>query len=88
LHVWRTGEVYTGFWWGNLRERDHLEDPGVDVRIILRWNFAIATACSMTHVCPMSPPKNCKISGSHSSVAGDSTLPVNDAVLSKENHSS
>jgi hypothetical protein len=21
--------VYTGFWWGNLRERDHLEDPGV-----------------------------------------------------------
>jgi hypothetical protein len=23
-------EVYTGFWWGNLRERGHLEDPGVD----------------------------------------------------------
>jgi hypothetical protein len=20
------GEVYTGFWWRNLRERDHLED--------------------------------------------------------------
>jgi len=30
------GEVYTGFWWGNLRERDHLEDPSVDGRIILR----------------------------------------------------
>jgi hypothetical protein len=29
--------VYTGFWWGNLRERDHLEDAGVDGRIILRW---------------------------------------------------
>ena len=32
-------EVYTGFWWGNLRERDHFEDPGVDGRIILRWIF-------------------------------------------------
>jgi len=28
--------VYTGFWWGNLSERDHLEDPGLDGRIILR----------------------------------------------------
>ena len=31
--------MYTEFWWGNLRERDHLEDPGVDWRIILRWIF-------------------------------------------------
>ena len=29
----------TGFRWGNLRERDHLEDPGVDGRKILRWIF-------------------------------------------------
>jgi len=34
-----TREVYTGFWWGNLRERDHLENPGVDGRMILRWIF-------------------------------------------------
>jgi len=33
------GEAYTGFWWGNLRERDHLQEPGVDGRIILRWIF-------------------------------------------------
>jgi len=33
------GEAYTGFWWENLRERDHLEDPGIDGRIILRWIF-------------------------------------------------
>jgi hypothetical protein len=31
------GEVYTGFWWKNLRVRDHLGDKDVDGRIILRW---------------------------------------------------
>ena len=35
-YVWGRGEVHTGFWWGNLRERDNLEDRGVDGRIILR----------------------------------------------------
>jgi len=33
------GEAYTGFWWGDLRGRAHLGDPGVDGRIILRWIF-------------------------------------------------
>jgi hypothetical protein len=33
------GEVYTEFWWGDLREGDHLEDPGLDGRIILKWIF-------------------------------------------------
>jgi hypothetical protein len=31
--------VYTGFWWGDLREVDHLEDLGVDIRIILKRLF-------------------------------------------------
>jgi len=38
-HLWERGEVCTGFWWGNLRERDHLGDPGLDGRIILKWIF-------------------------------------------------
>jgi hypothetical protein len=28
------GEVYTGFKWGSVMERDHLEDPGIDGRIL------------------------------------------------------
>jgi len=33
--------VCTGFWWGNLRERNHLEDPGIDGRIILKWKWDV-----------------------------------------------
>ena len=30
--------MYTGIWLGNLNERSHLEDPGVDGRVIvLKW---------------------------------------------------
>jgi hypothetical protein len=36
-HVARIrGEVRTGFWWGNLWERDNLEDLSVDGTIILK----------------------------------------------------
>jgi hypothetical protein len=27
------------FWWGNLTDRDHLEDSGIERRIILKWIF-------------------------------------------------
>jgi hypothetical protein len=42
-HVWGTEEVHTEFWWRNLREGDHLENPGVVWKIILKcicetWN--------------------------------------------------
>jgi len=33
------GEVCTRVWWGNLRERDQLEDPGVDGRLILKMDL-------------------------------------------------
>jgi hypothetical protein len=33
------GEVCTGIWWGNLRDKDRWREPGVDGRIILGWTF-------------------------------------------------
>jgi hypothetical protein len=37
--IWVRGEAYTKFWKGNMRERNHLSDPGVEGRIILIWIF-------------------------------------------------
>jgi len=31
--VWWSGEGCTGFWWGNLRERDHWGAPDIDGRV-------------------------------------------------------
>ena len=30
---------HKGFWWGDLTERNHLVDVGVDVIMILKWIF-------------------------------------------------
>jgi hypothetical protein len=30
-------DEHTGFWWGNLWKRGHLEKMGVDGRMILEW---------------------------------------------------
>ena len=49
------GEACTGFWWGNLRERDDLRDPGVGGRITLRlifrkWDVGIWTGSSWLRI--------------------------------------
>jgi hypothetical protein len=33
------GDMHTGFWCGDLRERVHLEHLGVEVSITLKWIF-------------------------------------------------
>jgi hypothetical protein len=35
----RTGEMHSGFWWGNLREEDYLENLDVDGGTVLKWIF-------------------------------------------------
>jgi hypothetical protein len=37
------GRCIQGFGWGSLRESYHLEDPGVEGVIILRWIFSRMT---------------------------------------------
>jgi len=56
-HVARMGrgEAYTVFWWGNQRERNLLEEPGVDGKIILRrifrkWDVGVWTGSSRLRI--------------------------------------
>jgi hypothetical protein len=42
------GEVCTGFWWGNLRERDLWGVPVIDGRIMLGWIFKKWDVCVRT----------------------------------------
>jgi hypothetical protein len=34
--VWRRVEMHAEFWWGSLRERDHLQDKSIDRKMILK----------------------------------------------------
>jgi hypothetical protein len=56
-HVARIGreEVCTGFWWGNLRERDQWGNPGVERKIILSrifrmWDVGLWTGLSWLRI--------------------------------------
>jgi hypothetical protein len=33
------GQLHTGFWWGKLKERGHLDDLRIDGRLILIWSL-------------------------------------------------
>jgi len=34
--IWE-GDIHTGLWWGDVRERVHLEEIDVDDRVLLKW---------------------------------------------------
>jgi hypothetical protein len=38
-HACRRGQVFTGFWLGGPKVRDHWEDLGIGGSIILRWTL-------------------------------------------------
>ena len=39
-HVTRMGrDVHTVLWWGNLRERGHFRNLGIDEGMILKWTL-------------------------------------------------
>jgi hypothetical protein len=38
-YTWGRGEVFTGFWLGGPKGRDHWEDQGVGGRITIIWTF-------------------------------------------------
>ena len=40
-NIWGRGEVYTGFWWGHVRGREHLEDPEINGRTVVKWTLEI-----------------------------------------------
>jgi hypothetical protein len=52
---WGRGEVCIGFWWENLRKRDHWGDPDVDGRIRVRrivrqWEMGVWTGLSWLRI--------------------------------------
>jgi len=48
-HVWESGYVSTEFWWGDLWERDQLEDLGGNGSIILKWISIFDVSLTVPH---------------------------------------
>jgi hypothetical protein len=40
--------VHTGFWWGDVRKGDYLEELGVDGSVISKWLFKMWNSLAWT----------------------------------------
>jgi hypothetical protein len=58
-HAWGRGWLPTGFWWGSSKERNHLENLGVDDKLILKWIFKKSNV-GMDSICPRRETGSCK----------------------------
>jgi hypothetical protein len=38
-HAWEKGGTCTGFWWENLKKKDHLKDKGIDRRMGIKMDL-------------------------------------------------
>ena len=45
------GKVHTAFWWGNVRERENLEEMVIDGRIILKFSSKNRMGAGMCRLC-------------------------------------
>ena len=41
------GGIYTGYWWGNTKEREQLQDPVTDGRIVIKLTLKIQNGCGL-----------------------------------------
>jgi hypothetical protein len=60
-HAWDRRKMYAKFWWGNLKEVDHLEDQSVEItQPLIRW-VSRAVSSGSKREAHHAPPSSAKV---------------------------